>query len=134
MGKISDEDIFKKFRKYSYKDIEPVAESIEMLLEDSINVADSLKDTKDTEYLLTAIQYATYNKGIVMKEHNLEMLLFNGHVDDDAGELEISWICKRYNREEIWSGSYILEGNVSCVNQQVKVSTHGETIVLDRYM
>ena len=134
MKKISDEDIFKKFRKYSYKDIEPVAESIGMLLEDSINVADSLKDIKDTEYLLTAIQYATYNKGIVMKEHNLEMLLFNGHVDDDAGELEISWICKRYNREEIWSGSSILEGNISCVNQQVKVSTHGETIVLDRYM
>lgn len=132
MKKISDEDIFKKFRKYSYRDIKPVAKSIEMLLVDSINVADSLKDTKDTEYLLIAIQYATYNKGIVMKEHDLEMLLFNGIVDDNADELEISWVCKRHNREEVWSGSYTLEGNVYCVNQQVKVTIHGETLVLDK--
>lgn len=100
--KVNEQDIFNRFHKYTSMDVEPVTQDVQDLVKAGANDVweDSLSDK-----LLHVIEYCTYNKGHVMKEHDLCVLLFSGQVDGER--VHVSWAFSR-KEKELWGGSLLI--------------------------
>ena len=81
---ISEEDIFNKFHKYTYKDIEEVDLLVKDLFMQAVSekvCRDILRTDGELVYLSSVLEYISYNSIPLKYEHNLENIIGNGVIN-----------------------------------------------------
>lgn len=105
---LSEDEIFEKFHKYTYRDVEVLDKEIHELVVNAVydSTCCAILATQGSfNYLASLIEYITYNSQPIKVKHVLRSLLTSGEVKDDCIVLDVHF-CKK--SELVYCRRYIV--------------------------